>query len=64
MVRKVIIEAILVPESLNTWSKEIEKEILKEIRHGPLSIPWCSKVEKVRVVEQKGRKRNVKIDDS
>jgi len=51
MVRKVVIEAALVEESLSKQSKEIEQEILKEIRHGSLVIPWCSKVEKVSVID-------------
>jgi len=50
---KVIIEVVLVPESSNKRSEEIEREILKEIRYGSVFIPWCDKVEKVRVVEQK-----------
>lgn len=53
MVRKVIIEAVLVPESLERRPKEIEMEILREIRCGSLVIPWCDRVEKVVVVGEK-----------
>ncbi|MEM3725863.1 MAG: hypothetical protein QXK98_03260 [Candidatus Bathyarchaeia archaeon] len=53
MIRKVIIEAVLVPESSNKHSREIEREILKEIRDGSLVIPWCDRVEKAVVVEGK-----------
>jgi hypothetical protein len=52
MIKKVIIKAVLVPESLSRRSQEIEREILKEIRRGSLVIPWCGEVEKVRVVEE------------
>ncbi|MEM1566742.1 MAG: hypothetical protein QW510_06660 [Candidatus Bathyarchaeia archaeon] len=50
MVRKVVIEAILVPESADKHPREIEREILREIC-GALVIPWCDKIEKVVVVE-------------
>ena len=51
MVKKVIIEILLVPESLNKQSDEIEDEILKEFREGFLVIPWSYEIEKVSVVE-------------
>ncbi|MEM0356859.1 MAG: hypothetical protein QXL77_00560 [Candidatus Bathyarchaeia archaeon] len=51
MVKKVIIKAILVPESASKHPEEIEREILREIRCGALVIPWSDKIEKVVVVE-------------
>ena len=51
MVKKVVIEIVLIPESRNRRPKEIEQEILEEIRCGNLIIPWCKDVEKVAVVE-------------
>ncbi|MGQ9507263.1 MAG: hypothetical protein ACUVTB_05325 [Candidatus Bathycorpusculaceae bacterium] len=52
MVRKLIIRAVLVPESLNKQPEEIEREIFKEIHQGLLVIPWCNKVEKIRVIDK------------
>jgi len=51
MVKKVIIEILLVPQSLDKSSDEIEDEILKEFREGFLMIPWGYKIEKIKVVE-------------
>jgi len=51
MVKKVIIEILLVPESLDKESDEIEGEILKEFREGFLMIPWSYEIEKISVVE-------------
>ena len=51
MVKKAIIEILLVPESLDKPSDEIEDEILKEFREGFLMIPWSAKIEKIRVVD-------------
>ncbi|MEM2806820.1 MAG: hypothetical protein QXK86_08245 [Candidatus Bathyarchaeia archaeon] len=53
MVRRVIIKAILVPESSSIHPKEIEREILREIRTGCLIIPWCDYVERVVVIKNK-----------
>lgn len=50
MVKKLVIEAVLVRESQKKQSEEIEREILNEIRYGSLVIPWCDEVVKVRVV--------------
>lgn len=50
MVRRAIIEVILVPESLKVKPEIIELDILKAIRDGELIIPWCCKVERVKVV--------------
>ena len=51
MVRKAIIEILLVPESLDKRSDEIEEEILKAFRDGFLVIPWSYDIEKIRVLE-------------
>lgn len=51
MVKKIIIEILLVPESLDKRSDEIEGEILKEFRESFLRIPWSYEIEKIRVVE-------------
>jgi len=51
MVKKVIIEILLVPQSLDKPSDEIEDENLKEFREGFLMIPWGHKIEKIKVVE-------------
>lgn len=53
MVRKVVVEAVLVPESSSKHPKEIESEIFREIHCGSLVIPWCERVEKVVVVEER-----------
>jgi hypothetical protein len=50
--KKVVIEAVLVPEASNKCSEEIEKEILREIKHGIIVIPWCNRIEKVKVVDK------------
>lgn len=51
MVKKVIIEILLVPESLDKSSDEIKDEILKEFREGPSMIPWSCEIAKIKVVE-------------
>lgn len=52
MVRKVIIEALLVNESIDEKPEKIEREILKEFSERYLClIPWCERIEKVRVVD-------------
>jgi len=51
MVRKVIIEILLVPESLDKSPDEIEDEISKELREGFLMVPWGAEIEKIRVVD-------------
>jgi hypothetical protein len=45
-----IISALLVPES---WEKS-EEELEDDIRRGlsPKDIPWCEKIEKVRVLSE------------
>jgi hypothetical protein len=51
MVRKVIIELLLVPESIEKKPAEIEMEILTELCEGFLRIPWSYEIERVRVIE-------------
>lgn len=51
MVKKAIIELLLVEESAAKTNKEIEKEIFNEFFEGKLVIPWCKKVERVTVIE-------------
>lgn len=51
MVKKVIIEVLLVPEAINKSSAKIESEILREFSEGFLLIPWGQKIERLRVVE-------------
>jgi len=53
VVRKIIIKAILVPESASMNPEEIVKEILREFRDGSLIIPWCRKIERIYVTEGK-----------
>jgi hypothetical protein len=50
--KKVVIEAVLVPEASNKCSEEIEKEIIWEIQRGSIIIPWCDRIEKVKVVDK------------
>jgi len=51
MTKKVIIEILLIPESLERKSQEIVDDILKEFREGFLRIPWSYEIEKIRVIE-------------
>jgi len=51
MVKKIIIEILLVPESLDKQPDEIVDDILKEFHEGFLTIPWSCEIEKIRVVE-------------
>jgi len=51
MVKKIVIEILLVPESFDKPSDEIRSEILKEFSEGFLRIPWSCKIEKIMVVE-------------
>jgi hypothetical protein len=51
MKRKVTIEILLVQESLEKKSSEIEDEILKEFREGCLVIPWGLAIESIKVVD-------------
>ena len=51
MVKKAIIEILLIPEALGKGSTEIEDEILKEFHEDLFMIPWASQIAKIRVVE-------------
>jgi hypothetical protein len=51
MTKKLIIEILLVPESLEKKPDDIESEILKEFDEGFLRIPWSYEIEKIRVVD-------------
>jgi len=51
MVKKVIIQILLVQESLDKPSGEIEDKILKEFQEGSLTIPWSAEIEKIKVVD-------------
>lgn len=51
MVRRIIIEAVLVPESIKRKSATIKKEILQEFAEGTISIPWIAEVKGIRLVE-------------
>jgi len=51
MPKKAIIVVSLVNESAEKLSKEIQKEIFEELSKGLPKIPWCKKVEKVKVTE-------------
>ncbi|MEM0358306.1 MAG: hypothetical protein QXL77_08075 [Candidatus Bathyarchaeia archaeon] len=57
MVNKAIIEITLIPEALEKFPKEIEKEILRELRHNFINIPWCNRIEKVKVIEARRKKQ-------
>ena len=47
--RKALIEISLVEESKERTNEEIEREILRELSTS--SIPWCKKIENVKVAE-------------
>jgi len=51
MAKKAIIEILLVPESLEKSSQEIEEEILKEFHEEFLIIPYGDRIEKIKIVE-------------
>ena len=51
MKRKVIIEILLVQESLEQKSSKIEDEIVKEFNEGYLVIPWSLGIESIKVVD-------------
>lgn len=52
MARKILIVAVLVPESSSKHTNEIEQEILNEINNDHLGIPWCYKIEKVKIIQE------------
>lgn len=49
MGKKATIVISLVDESCESSSEEIQKEIFRELSKGTARIPWCKKVEEVRV---------------
>ena len=51
LVKKAIIEIVLVPEASEKLPEEIEREILAELCEGFLRIPWSYEVGRVRVIE-------------
>jgi len=51
MVKKAIIEIVLVEESAEKTSKEILKEISEELSENLHVIPWAAKIEKMAVTE-------------
>jgi len=51
MVRKVIIEVRLIPESDDISARKIKDEILNEFSQGFLLIPYADKIEKIKVAE-------------
>jgi|CryGeyStandDraft_6_1057127.scaffolds.fasta_scaffold190082_2 hypothetical protein len=51
MAKKAVITICLVEESTQKSNRQIEKEIMTELRKEPSMIPWLKKVEKVTVTE-------------
>jgi len=51
MVKKAVIEVLLVEESAEENSKQIEKEICDELSENLHLIPWAAKIEKMTITE-------------
>jgi hypothetical protein len=51
MVKKAIIHFVLVDESCEKTSKEIEREISAELSENLHAIPWAAKIEKLTITE-------------
>jgi hypothetical protein len=51
MAKKAVITICLVEESTQKSNRQIEKEIMTELRKEQSMIPWLKKVEKVTVTE-------------
>jgi len=51
MVKKAIIEVVLVEESSEKTNREIEREISAELSENMHNIPWAAKMEKTTVTE-------------
>ncbi len=51
MVKKAIIEIVLVDESSEKTNKEIEREISAELSENLHTIPWAAKMEKMTIAE-------------
>jgi hypothetical protein len=49
MGKKASIVISLVNESNESSNEEIQKEIFQELSKGTARIPWCKKIEKVKV---------------
>jgi len=49
MVKKCVIEVLLVEESAERMNKEIKDEITQELSRNLHAIPWAAKLEKVTV---------------
>lgn len=49
MVKKAIIEVLLVEESVQVTNKDIEKEIHEHLSKNLQTIPWAATLEKVTV---------------
>lgn len=49
LVKKAMIEVLLVEESDEKTNREIEKEILEELTENMHAIPWAAKIEKTTV---------------
>jgi hypothetical protein len=50
MAKKATIVISLVDESCENTIEQIEKEIFQELLRNSTRIPWCKKIEKVKVV--------------
>jgi hypothetical protein len=49
MVKKAVIEVLLVEESAERTNKEIEKEMMDELSENLHAIPWAARIEKTTV---------------
>lgn len=49
MVKKALIEVVLVEESADRTNREIEKEIVRELSDNLYAIPWAANIEKTTV---------------
>jgi hypothetical protein len=49
MVKKAVIEVLLVDESVQATNRQIEKEIHEQLSRNLHAIPWAAKLEKVTV---------------
>jgi hypothetical protein len=49
MGKKATIVISLVDESRETSSEEIQKEIFQVLKKGTARIPWCNRIEEVKV---------------
>jgi hypothetical protein len=51
MVRKALIEILLVKECINVCKEDVEKEILEELSKSIHVIPWAAKLNRVTVTD-------------